>query len=232
VNRLRAAVFDMDGLLVDSEPLWQQAEIEVFAAVGLGLDREDCWRTKGRRVDDTVAYWFSRRPWTGPPPAEIERRLVRRVEALLRAAAVAKAGARHAVDFFRSRGFALGLASSSAPVLIDAVLERLGMRGDFSVTHSAVLEAEGKPHPAVYLSTLARLGVAPAQALALEDSSHGIAAAKAAGMRCIAVPDPASGPAGQHEALLETADVVLRSLEDLDDLVIDALTGGARSGGS
>ena len=66
---IEAAIFDMDGLIVDSEPLWQEAEIEVFAEVGVRLTRAQCTETKGRRVDETIAYWYERRPWTGPSTA-------------------------------------------------------------------------------------------------------------------------------------------------------------------
>jgi len=72
---LRAVVFDMDGLLVDSEPLWVRAEIEIFGEVGVVLGEEDCARTKGLRVDDVIAYWYARSPWKGSAPAEVEARL-------------------------------------------------------------------------------------------------------------------------------------------------------------
>lgn len=223
---LRAAIFDMDGLLVDSEPLWQEAEIEVFGGIGLQLTRQDCWRTKGLRVDATVRYWFERSPWQGPSPEEVADRLVRRVIELLRTRAAAKPGARHAVDYFRSQGLKVALASSSAPEIIAAVLEALRMRADFEVVRSALLEAEGKPHPAVYLSTAADLKVDPRACVALEDSRIGVAAARAAGMLCIAVPDEASGPAGEARAFEADpggADVTLPTLACIDDALFARL---------
>ena len=111
---LRAAIFDMDGLLVDSEPAWQAAEIEVFAELGVALTRSDCWETKGLRVDETVAYWLARRPGLAVPPLELQERLVAKVAERLRVRAQPKDGARHALDFFRSKGLRLALASSSA----------------------------------------------------------------------------------------------------------------------
>src|SRR5258706_15741318 len=89
---LRAVVFDMDGVLLDSEPLWQEAEIEVFAAVGIALDRGLCRRTMGLRSDEVVAYWSARRPWSTPSPAAVERELLRSVSALIRARAARTEG--------------------------------------------------------------------------------------------------------------------------------------------
>lgn len=214
----RAAIFDMDGLLIDSEPLWQAAEIEVFAEIGVHLTHAECTQTKGLRIDDTIAYWYARRPWPGPDPREVEARLVQRVGALIARSGRPKPGVAHALGFFKERGCALALATSSGRPLIDAVLARLGLRETFRAVHSAVDEERGKPDPAVYLTTAARLGVPPAACVALEDSSHGVAAAKAAGMACIAVPDTSS-PERDPGAGLCRADVALASLLDLDERV-------------
>lgn len=217
---IEAGIFDMDGLLVDSEPLWQEAEIEVFGEVGLRLTRAQCMETKGRRVDETIAYWHERCPWTGASLAEIERRLVRRVEEIIRARGEAKPGVDHALQFFRGKGAKLALASSSSLPLIHAVLDRLKLEDAFEVVHTATEESAGKPDPAVYLTTARRLGIEPRRCVALEDSIHGVLAAKAAGMTCIAVPDDSSGDPEQDRAMnekLSVADVVLGSLADLDE---------------
>lgn len=219
---IEAAIFDMDGLLVDSEPLWQEAEIEVFAEVGVRLSRAQCTETKGRRVDATVAYWYERQPWAGASPQELEHRLVLRVEQIIRAKAEAKPGVQHALAFFRRKAAKLAIASSSSPRLIRAVLERLRLEDAFEVVHSATEEQAGKPDPAVYLTTARRLGVEPRGCIALEDSIHGVLAAKAAGMACIAVPDASSGDSERDRAMnaqLVVADVVLDSLLDLDEEV-------------
>lgn len=138
---------------------------------------------------------------------------------LIRDRAAPKEGARHAIEFFRTAGLRLGLASSSDPILIRAVLDRLGMERDFEVVQSAMQEQHGKPHPAVYLTTASRLGVPARACVAIEDSLAGVAAARAAGMLCIAVPDRASGPPGQAQEFglgPQAADVTLRSLLELD----------------
>ncbi len=213
---LRAAIFDMDGLLIDSEPLWQDAEIEVFGEVGVPLTRAECTQTKGRRVDDTVAYWYERRRWSGPDPREVEAWLVERVCEHIAARGEAKPGVSHALRFFTERECVLAIATSSGRRVSEAVLDRLGLREAFRVVHSAVDEEKGKPDPAVYLTTAARLGIPPYACIALEDSSHGVLAAKAAGMACIAVPD-ASSPEAASDSRLCEADVVLASLLELNE---------------
>jgi sugar-phosphatase len=183
--------------------------------------------TKGLRVDETIAYWFTRRPWTGIPPSEVADRLVREVERKIATKVEAKPGAREAVAFFQHKGLRLAVASSSARTLIDAALGRLQIASAFDVIHSATEEERGKPDPAVYLTTAARLSVDPAACVALEDSIHGVLAAKAAGMRCIAVPDASSG-LPEHDARLRAADLVLGSLEDLDDAIWGRLVTSSR----
>ncbi len=203
-----AVIFDMDGVLVDSEPLWHEAEIAAFGAVGVRLTNIDCLQTTGLRVDEVAAYWHARRPWPGDP-AVVAADIVARMARLLRERGPEKAGAVAAVRFLQAR-VPLALASSSATVLIEAVLDRLGLHDAFRVVRSAEHEPFGKPHPGVYLTTAAALGVAPDRCLAIEDSGNGIRSAHAAGMRVVAVPDqPVAAEA------LALAEVVLPSLEAL-----------------
>src|SRR5437868_9122364 len=110
---VRAVIFDMDGVLLDSEPLWQEAEIEVFASVGIALDRGLCRRTMGLRSDEVVAYWYARRPWSTPTPAIVERELLSTVSALIRARAVRTAGLTEVLELLARRDVRLALASSS-----------------------------------------------------------------------------------------------------------------------
>lgn len=213
---IHAAIFDMDGLLVDSEPWWRAAEVEVFTSLGVPLTLELCHQTTGLRSDAVVAYWHQRFPWSGPTREEVEQSLVIRVTELLRSSAQAKPGVAHALDFVRRKGARLALASSSARSIIDAVLEKLGLVGTFEVVRSAQGERFGKPHPAVYLATAEALACLPETCVALEDSLPGVLAAKAARMRCICVPE-------RPDARFVIADQVLGSLVELDDLVWNAL---------
>lgn len=205
---LQAAIFDMDGLMIDSEPFWRRAEMEVFGDAGVSLSYEECGQTIGLRIDEVVTYWYARRPWTGVAHEEIEKRIVFRVRELVEEQGTAKAGLYEVLSFFRERSIPLALASSSSRFLIDAVLRRLQLESYFQVTHSAEGEKRGKPAPDVYCSTCALLGFSPAETLAFEDSPNGIRSAKSAGLLCVGVPEETL-PADVEAS----CDLVLRSLE-------------------
>jgi sugar-phosphatase len=208
-----AVIFDMDGLLIDSEPLWVRAEIEVFAVHGLVLAESDCAQTKGLRIDDVVAYWHAARPGglRGASPVAIAERLVDRVAALVTAEGRALHGVEHALATAREGGRPIALASSSPKRLIDAALARIGLAEAFAVVQSAETEQFGKPHPAIFLRTAERLGVPAVDCVVVEDSMNGVIAAKAARMRCIAIP--VDHP--HHEDRFVLADRVVASLADL-----------------
>ncbi len=219
MQALQAAIFDLDGLLVDSEPIWHRAELAVFGSLGLPLTLDDVLSTKGRYVGEVVEHWYRRFPWSGPTIAEVVSAIVEAVEALLRTDAELKPGARQAVDFLRGEGLALAVASSSPQRLIEAALRRHHLRHAFAVVRSADAEAAGKPDPAVFLSTARLLGVDPRRCLVLEDSATGVAAALAAGMVCVAVPEqPPADLAG-----LGPVDAVLHSLHQVDRSLWDVL---------
>lgn len=220
---LSAVIFDMDGLLVDSEPLWVRAEIEVFGEVGLVLGEEDCAKTKGLRTDDVIAYWYTRRPWDERSPAEVEARLIARVASLVREEGRALPGVAEALAVAREGGRRLALASSSPLVIIRATLERLGLTQTFDVVQSAETLPLGKPHPGIFLETAQLLSVPASKCLVLEDSLTGVIAAKAARMTCIAVPF--DHPA--HDARFALADAVIGSLDEVTAALIEAL-GAAR----
>ena len=215
MTRLTAVVFDMDGVLVDSEPLWQEAEIEVFADVGVSLTRDLCRQTMGLRIDEAVAHWFARHPWEGMPQEAVSDRVVARVVELIGERAEPLPGVRAAVAEVRRRGLRCALASSSPRVLIDAVLDRLELGAAFEVVHSAEDEQHGKPHPAIYLTTADRLGVEPTACLAVEDSVNGVISAKAARMTCVAVPEPAA----RHDPRFGVADVVVDDVCTFSDVL-------------
>jgi HAD superfamily hydrolase (TIGR01549 family) len=218
---IRAVIFDMDGLLIDSEPHWRAAEMEVFATVGLELTSAQCVETTGLRIDEVVRYWHVREPRIAERLSleVIAERIVASVIARIRRLGEAKEGVAEGVAFVRERGVRIGLASSSSHSLIAAVLERLGLGGVFEALHSAADEQHGKPHPAVYLTIADRLGTHPLDCLAIEDSLNGVLAAKAARMRCLAVPEPHN--AGDPRFAI--ADLTIPSLRRLDQAVWDRL---------
>lgn len=209
----------MDGLLIDSEPLWVRAEMEIFGEVGVVLGEEDCAKTKGLRTDDVIAYWFTRRPWTEATPAEVEARLIARVAELVRREGRALPGVASAIDAARQDGRRLALASSSPLVLIEAALERLGLSSTFEVVQSAEKLPLGKPHPGIFLVTAERLGAPPVDCLVLEDSLTGVLAAKSARMTCIAVPFDHP----THDPRFVIADAILPTLDHVTPALLDSL---------
>jgi sugar-phosphatase len=211
----------MDGLLVDTEPLWQDAEIELFATVGLKLDRPACRETQGLRVDEAVDYWYQRQPWPDADLPVLAERIVDRVAELMRAKGAPLPGVEETLALVRERGMAVALASSSTWRMIEAVLTHFGWTDLFDVVHSAEAERNGKPDPAIFLTTARRLEVEPAACVVFEDSVHGIEAARAAGMVCVAVPGDGV------DVTRARPDVVLPSLEEVDGELLDRLLQGA-----
>lgn len=203
--RMRAAIFDMDGLLIDSEPLWREAEIDVFRTVGLELTDAECMETTGLRIDEVVAFRHAQHPWAEPGLGVVASRIVGALVALVRERGEALPGAREVIARCRDEGLATALASSSPRRVIDATLERLGL--SFPVIVSAEDDRYGKPHPAVFLRTAELLGVPPTECLVFEDSVNGVIAAKAARMTVIAVPE-------RPDPRFAIADRVLGSLLD------------------
>lgn len=181
----------MDGLLIDSEPLWRHAEREVFARVGIEITDELAEATKALRTDEVTQHWFNYRPWSGPSLAEVEAAVIERVGELMRTDGAPMHGVRYILEFFRERGYRIGLASNSPEALIATALEKLDVADFFQATASSVHERRGKPDPAVYLTAAAKLRVAPEHCLVFEDSVIGVLAGKAAGMTTVAVPPPA-----------------------------------------
>ncbi len=185
-----AVIFDMDGVLIDSEPLWRIAETRAMNAVGVPMREEDGFLTMGLRTDEVVEFWYARYPWASPSRKEMEGAITQGVIELIGERGEQMAGVAEALALIRSLGLKTGLASSSSTEIIQAVLSKLALRDHFMVVQSAEHEPYGKPHPGVYIECARRLGVAPERCLAIEDSPAGTLAAKAARMRCIAIPAP------------------------------------------
>ncbi len=214
-----ASIFDMDGLLIDSEILWHEAEIEILGGLGVPLAAEGCRTTKGMFVGEVTAHWHRLHPWSGATPAEVAVTIVDRVIELILAKGELKPGAEHAIDLCEERGLPLAVASSSEYRLIDAALEHFDLRRRFALVHSAEDEAYGKPHPAVFLTTAAQLDAPARRCLVWEDAPAGVLAAKAATMACIAVPEDGEG---DHPAF-GLADLVVGSLLEVDGPALDDL---------
>jgi HAD superfamily hydrolase (TIGR01509 family) len=213
-----AVVFDLDGVLIDSAARWDAARRAVVAEAG------GSWRPQATRaMMGMSAPEWSRylRDELGAAldPAEIDRRVVARLLASYEQALPLLPGAVAAVERLAAR-WPLGLASSADRPVIDAVLAGAGLGARFTVTVAGEKVARGKPAPDVYLAAVERLGVAPAAAVAVEDSSNGLRAASAAGLAVVAIPGREHPPADDALAL---ADLVLDSLDGLTVAALAAL---------
>lgn len=211
LDRFDAVIYDMDGVLTDSEPIWKIAMEEVFSSVGCPLTRKDFQKTVGLRLDEVVNYWYAESPWEGSGPREVELRIVQRMVELLRDQATPLPGVLESLEYFKNCGKKIGLATSSYEVLIETILETLGVKSYFDTVHSAEHEAYGKPHPAVYLSAAQQLQVQPQRCLVVEDSLNGIVSAKAARMTVVCVPEKTHSP----EPKLILADSQFETLTDV-----------------
>jgi len=208
---IEAVIFDMDGVLIDSEPVWKVAMEEVFLSVGTNLTKKDFELTVGLRLDEVIAFWYQFSPWEGETPEEVLSRIVERMVTLLSADGKPLTGVIESLQFFKSKGLKIGLATSSYEVLIDCVIDTLKIREYFDITHSAEREKYGKPHPAVYLTAAEMLHVNPLNCLVIEDSINGVIAGKSARMKVICVPEKSHHP----NPKLLLADYIFESLDEM-----------------
>ncbi|WP_455852185.1 hexitol phosphatase HxpB [Pantoea endophytica] len=207
-----AAIFDMDGLLIDSEPLWDRAELDIFASLGVDITRRhELPDTLGLRIDQTVRMWFEALPWSGSDQQEVTQRIIARALALVEETRPLLPGVEQALQLCQQQGLKIGLASASPLHMLERVLEMFDLRKYFDVLASAEALPYSKPHPQVYLDAAAKLGVDPLNCVTLEDSFNGMIATKAARMRSIVVP------AADHrdDARWALANVILDDLTQL-----------------
>ncbi|TCV99713.1 hexitol phosphatase HxpB [Biostraticola tofi] len=207
-----AVIFDMDGLIVDSEPLWAQAEMDIFSSLGTDpAIHASLPDTLGLRIDVVVDLWYQASPWSGPSREEVTKQIIRRVMELIEIKRQLLPGVEHALDTAVSAGLKIGMASASPRFMLEEILEIFQLGHYFTVLASAQHLPYSKPHPQVYLQAAAELGVSPARCTTLEDSINGMIATKAARMRSIVVPDVQ----WRDDPLWVLADIKLPTLGDL-----------------
>ncbi|MFN6943515.1 MAG: hexitol phosphatase HxpB [Cytophagaceae bacterium] len=210
---IKAVIFDMDGLLIDSEPFWREAEKIVFREIGIELTDAMCESTMGLRIDEVIKHWYRLKPWKNKCLKEVEVDVLNRMDELIRTSGQAMPGVYEVIKMLDSRGIDMAIASSSSFKLIHAVVNKLNLKPYLKFVHSAEKEDYGKPHPAIYIHTARQLGREPHECLVFEDSFNGLIAAKAARMHTIAIPDAASFA----QTRFDIADFKLASLKDFNE---------------
>jgi len=207
---IQAVIFDMDGLLINTEPKWQELEREFVARMGLLITPEMQKHTLGLRTIEMIKYWYHLKPWSNPDFEKQEAEIEDLMKEYYITKAILMKGVLQVLELFKQQGIRIAIASSSPMMLIDTFLNRFGLQEVFEVKHSAEFEEYGKPHPGVYITTAKKLRVHPSSCLAFEDSFNGLLAAKSALMKAVAVPDSLHF----HDQRFAIADLKIRSLED------------------
>jgi HAD superfamily hydrolase (TIGR01509 family) len=221
---IEAVVFDLDGVLLDTEANWDRVR-EGLARERGGRWHEDAQRDMMGMSSGEWSRYMHEVIGLREPPEEINAEVVRRLVESYRERLPLLPGAREAVERLAAH-WPLGLASSSNRELIDLALELGGLAPFFQATVSSEEVERGKPAPDVYLETVRRLGIAPERAVAIEDSRNGIASASAAGLHVIALPNPEFPPG---EDALAAADAVVGSLGELTPELVEGVAAAARS---
>ncbi|PVX38783.1 HAD superfamily hydrolase (TIGR01509 family) [Pasteurella langaaensis DSM 22999] len=184
---IKNVIFDMDGVLIDSEPFWAEAQISILARYGINITDDDCEKyTRGVRVDELAVIWIDMFH-LDITPAALKEEIIQTVCLRITAEGKPMAGLYELLDFLKSKQIQLALATSSNRQVIQAVFDKLKLWDYFPIQCTAADEELAKPHPAVYLSAVKKLAASVRECVIIEDSVTGLIAAKAANIRTFIV---------------------------------------------
>lgn len=203
----KAVIFDMDGVLIDTEKIWKQAEKEIFSSFGVQVTDEHSKVTQTMTTSQVTQFWYEKFPWRHKGLKEVEQMVVSRVAALIGSEDCLIKGVKAFIEKLKFKNHKIGLATNSPYILIPTVLEKLKIARLFDAISSAEFEEKGKPDPAIYYTTARKLHVDPKDCLVIEDSYSGILAAKQAGMTVAAFTN------GNKQIDFEMADYRIDSFE-------------------
>lgn len=189
IDHFEAVIFDMDGVLIDSEPLWKIAMEKVFSDLGCTLSKNDFQRTVGLRIDEVINYWNKDQNLGVSDEKSVEDDIINRMIELVRENPIPLTGVIETLEYLSNNKLKIGLATSSPNHLLQAVLEGLKIDHFFDIAHSAEFEKFGKPHPAVYIETAKKLNVDSNKCLVIEDSLNGIISGMSAKMKVVCIPE-------------------------------------------
>lgn len=216
---LNTVIFDMDGLLIDSEPLWNEAATEVFAYYGKKITAADLLTTMGLRTSEFVSWWLRDYKFDNTELEKAAEKIVELVIKKIKLEGKAMPGVEYILEFFSERGYKIGLATSSPMRVADTILKLLNIEKYIQVKTSAEKLQYGKPHPQVYLDCAAALGSSPLECICFEDSVNGMISVKAARMKCVVVPAYSQ----QKDEKWSIADLKISSLKNFSSLHINLL---------
>lgn len=208
---IKAVIFDMDGVIIDSEPLWRRAMIKGFKQYGMPVSEDECRQTMGRRINEVVDHWLNYHSVTKYSSAEVELAIMDNLLELIETEGKAITGVLDLFAFCKEKKLKIGLATSSSERLMNAVLQKLQLQNTFDSAVSAEHLKYGKPHPEVFLICADNIGVSAEQCLVIEDSVTGAIAAKAARMQLVVVPDEGT----KHQEKFAIADHTLPNMKEV-----------------
>lgn len=217
--KLNTVIFDIDGLLIDSEPLWCEAADEVLIDYNIKLTDQQYISTTGLRTKEFVQSWFRYFKIDEVEVEKAEKKIIEIVLQKIKNDPIIMPGVAYIFDFFFKKNFKIGLATSSPQALIDLVIDLLDIKNFVLATASAEDLAFGKPNPLVYLNCAEKLNASPFECICFEDSFNGMIAAKAARMKCVIVPTHAQ----LKEERWGAADLKLSSLQNFGELHFTSL---------
>lgn len=206
-------IFDMDGLLIDSEPLWEEAGAELLKEFNIELTTEQYQSSTGLRTREWITHWFNFFSIDIRFGDDAVDRIIQKAIDKIAQHGVIMPGVFEILEFLQGKGYHIGLATSSPMSLVEVVLDKIGIREYLHTATSAEGLPFGKPHPEVYINCARELNKHPTQCICFEDSFNGMIAAKAARMKCVVVP----APVFQHQPKWNAADLQLKSLLDFGE---------------
>lgn len=207
---INTVLFDMDGLLLDTEPLWGESMLQVARKHKIPITRERFKETTGLRIYEVTDHWAIHYPWNGKSSKEVADEILDDIISQSKSKGSVLRGVEDTLKLLKSHHYKTGLASSSPKRMIDALVEHFGLLRYFDIITSADVVEMGKPHPGVFLHCAASLGSKHNECLVLEDSINGMIAGKAARMKVIVVPDELHF----DDPRFALADGKLKSMED------------------
>ncbi|MEA3451678.1 MAG: hexitol phosphatase HxpB [Bacteroidota bacterium] len=210
IQNPKAVIFDMDGLLVDSEPMWEKAQIKIFDNIGIKVTVDMCSNVKGMKIDEAVKYWHNLFQWKEKSLKQIEDEIMDEM-AFLMEKVEPLAGVIELINYYENKNIPMAIASSSYMRLINIVVDSLQIRNKIKIIHSGEYEKKGKPAPDIFLTTSKKLNINPENCIVFEDSVLGVKAGKSAGMKVVAVPYPNNF----NNQKFDIADLKINSLKEI-----------------